>query len=248
MPKRAIFPLPSHKTVINIVTGKPMCKDAIPAVCRSIRFYREKAKLEQAELAKAIGVTANAISNWENGRSRPDINLLPAICATLHISFYELFAISDPYVKFTDNEVHMVGQYRQLKPVYQKAINSSINAFLDAQEMEDYRELIELIEYDHSVAAGVSFSTEYDDPGTPVFAYREDIDPKADCVFTVNGDSMEPTYHNGDQVLVERLYNASDIHIGDIGVFADGNDLWIKEYRPDGLYSHNKEYAPMVFG
>ena len=34
--------------------------------------------MEQKALAKAIGVTGNAISNWENGRARPDVNLIPA--------------------------------------------------------------------------------------------------------------------------------------------------------------------------
>ena len=52
---------------------------------------------------------------------------------------------------------------------------------------------------------------------------------------------MEPTFRDGDCVLVERR---SELLPGEIGIFrlADGDGL-IKEYRPDGLHSHNPAYA-----
>ena len=51
----------------------------LPAVCGRIRSLRERLGMEQKVLAARLGVTANAVSNWENGRSRPDLNLLPAL-------------------------------------------------------------------------------------------------------------------------------------------------------------------------
>ena len=43
----------------------------IPVLCRQIRFFRELKKIEQKELAEKVGIKSNAVSNWENGRTRP---------------------------------------------------------------------------------------------------------------------------------------------------------------------------------
>ena len=67
--------------LIDLKTGQLAEKPVYPVLCERIRFFREKSGLEQKALAKQIGVSSNAVSNWENGRGRPDINLLPDICA-----------------------------------------------------------------------------------------------------------------------------------------------------------------------
>ena len=76
-------------------TGKIIPGKSIPVVCERIRFYREKCGMEQKDLASAIGISGNAICNWENGRSRPDISLVPAICRTLGITLNQLFDIKE---------------------------------------------------------------------------------------------------------------------------------------------------------
>ena len=76
--------------VVDLKNGKTLEK-ALPAViCSRIKFFREKPGMEQKALAAQIGVTFNAVSSWEDGRSRPDLKLIPAICAALHISLYDL--------------------------------------------------------------------------------------------------------------------------------------------------------------
>ena len=84
--------------IIDVKSGKTVTNPAIPVLCERIRFFREKADMEQKQLAKQIGITANAVSNWENGRGRPDINLLPDICRALNVSMYDLFDMDDPAV------------------------------------------------------------------------------------------------------------------------------------------------------
>ena len=82
--------------VIDMKTMKPVEKASLPIICERIRHYRELAGMEQKELAERLGITGNSVSNWENGRSRPDINLIPALCDLLHVTLYELFDISSP--------------------------------------------------------------------------------------------------------------------------------------------------------
>ena len=70
---------------------------------------------------------------------------------------------------------------------------------------------------------------------------------RADCVFTVNGNSMEPKFHNGDMVMVSRIPDAPDLQPGEIGAFIVGNESYIKEYQEDGLNSLNPKYSTMHF-
>lgn len=63
--------------------------------------------------------------------------------------------------------------------------------------------------------------------------------PNADFIIGVNGDSMEPTFYDGDMVYVEKRQM---VEIGDIGIFIVGNECYIKEAGKDGLLSHNANY------
>lgn len=58
-------------------TMKAAKKKEISIIGQRIKFFREKLGMEQKTLAEKLGIIGNAISNWERGRSRPDIALLP---------------------------------------------------------------------------------------------------------------------------------------------------------------------------
>jgi hypothetical protein len=96
-------------------------------------------------------------------------------------------------------------------------------------------------------AAGVGDPTEYDGSSSPFYLYDVPWLDRADCVFKVNGDSMEPEYHSGDYVLIERIPDAPELKHGEIGAFAIGNELYIKEFQEDGLHSLNTKYPVMTF-
>ena len=102
MPRRSIErSVPGTGNVIDMKTGKTVKKPALPVVCERVRFFRERMGIEQKELAKMIGVTGNAVSNWENGRGRPDLNLIPELCEALHITMYDLFGLKDPTEQYS---------------------------------------------------------------------------------------------------------------------------------------------------
>ena len=59
-------------------------------------------------------------------------------------------------------------------------------------------------------------------------------------IISLNGTSMEPTFHNGDHLFI---HSQETLRYGEIGLFAVNGDLYVKEYGPDGLISHNPEYT-----
>ena len=59
---------------------------------KRISEYRKKKNLKQDELAEMLGVSAQAVSKWENDLSCPDISLLPELSRILGVSIDELVA------------------------------------------------------------------------------------------------------------------------------------------------------------
>ncbi len=55
-----------------------------------IREQRKKKNITQEAMAKVLGVTAQAISKWENGQTSPDISLIMPICNLLGLGSDEL--------------------------------------------------------------------------------------------------------------------------------------------------------------
>lgn len=62
---------------------------------RKIADARRSAKLTQNSLATKVGVTAQAVSKWEQGKSCPDIAILDEIADALGISLFELLGMDE---------------------------------------------------------------------------------------------------------------------------------------------------------
>ena len=60
-------------------------------LAHNIQFFRKKRGLSQVALAQKIGVTPQAVSKWEKGKSAPDISLLPTVALLLDCQIDELF-------------------------------------------------------------------------------------------------------------------------------------------------------------
>ena len=60
-----------------------------------IKALRQRRGVTQEDLARHLGVTAQAVSKWERCAATPDIALLPALSAYFGVTIDELFALSD---------------------------------------------------------------------------------------------------------------------------------------------------------
>ncbi len=61
---------------------------------KRIVFHRKKLGLTQDRLAELLGVTAQAVSKWENDQSCPDITMLPKLAEVFGITTDELLGIA----------------------------------------------------------------------------------------------------------------------------------------------------------
>ena len=70
-----------------------------------IKKYRKEAGMTQEEMANRLGVTTPAVNKWENGNSKPDIELLAPIARLLDISLDTLFSFRE---KLSDAEIEEI--------------------------------------------------------------------------------------------------------------------------------------------
>lgn len=59
-----------------------------------IKKYRRNRDMTQEQLAEYLRVSMSAVSQWESGKTAPDLSLIPAICNLFEISADELLGIN----------------------------------------------------------------------------------------------------------------------------------------------------------
>jgi len=65
----------------------------------NIRNARRRQDLTQEQLAEYLNLSVSAVSQWENGKTMPDIALLPALTQMLGVSADELLGIDAEHTK-----------------------------------------------------------------------------------------------------------------------------------------------------
>ena len=85
-----------------------------------IAKYRKLKNLTQEGLAERVGVSAQAVSKWENELSCPDISLLPTLCDILGITTDELLTGKSNEVRFLPAE--------QRKPLEELTLRVRVNS------------------------------------------------------------------------------------------------------------------------
>lgn len=57
---------------------------------KNIKQFREEAGCTQEQMAESLNVTRQAVSNWENGKTEPDINTLDKIANYFNLSVEDI--------------------------------------------------------------------------------------------------------------------------------------------------------------
>ena len=212
-----------------------------------IRRRRMVLGLNQTELAERIGVSRNTVAGWETNHSRPDLGTLPALCRALGISLNAFVGLEK---KRTAEENRVLEVFSALEAQDRESILWQMEALRDRRaeqrrmsESVPIPKVVTLFRNELGAAAGFGAALG-EAQGERMILLADRDTERADEVITVCGRSMEPTFYDGDQVLVQ---HTKELREGEIGIFLVDNEGYIKEYRKDGLHSHNPEYRTMTF-
>lgn len=170
-------------------------------------------------------------------------------CQALNIDFYSLMKgeIKEQTlsgIALTQKEHNMINQYRALDSFGIKTVDYILNTEYERNKYyENEVEYLFKIRYDLPVAAGLGISLDADIENNLVKIPKSRDGDYSDYIVFIRGDSMEPTYYNGDNVLVKAQ---PAIDIGQVGIFILNGDGYIKEMGLGKLISHNKNYTPII--
>ena len=217
-----------------------------------IRRQRRAKKMNQEELGALVRVGKNAVGAWEAGRSRPDVGSVPVICEALDLSLEEFFGLdtdrkgsggSAPGID-PGAQALLMQRFSALNPYNRRVALRQMEVLREMQDQAAVpRRVVRLFRSDLAASAGPGEVLDAA-VGEEVFLFADRMEEPADEIIRVNGDSMEPTFRDGDQVLVR---HAASVRPGEIGIFICGDTGYIKEYRRDGLHSHNPAYGVISF-
>ena len=211
-----------------------------------IKEYRLKKGMTQQEVAEALGESSGrVIYHWEKGSGRPDCEKIAKLCDLLEVSADELIGCKVMHHRPTATEWNMIQKYRALDEHGKEIVDYLIEVEHKRIAVAEKKPKLRMLKIDYyalpaSAGTGNFLDSEF---AEELLVPESDIAENADFVISVGGDSMEPTFHNGDKVFVEKC---GSVDIGEVGIFVVNGDVYIKERGHDQLISHNKKYNPIV--
>ena len=104
---------------------------------KKITNLRKAHNMTQMELADRLGISFQAVSNWERGSTMPDISKLPELAETFHISVDELLNGKAPLVEAVINDT--VKEYMEEGHVTAQEIADTL-PLLKPEQAEDILE------------------------------------------------------------------------------------------------------------
>ena len=213
-----------------------------------IKKYRNIKGMTQQDIADALGESSGrVIYNWEKGIGRPDCDKLARLCDLLGVSADELIGCKSMAQRPTATEWGTLQKYRALdehgKEVVDYLIDSEYKRVKFSMKKPKPRMLkIDWFTLPASAGTGNILDSKL---AEELLVPESTAAEQADFVISVGGDSMEPTYHDGDKVFVEKC---DSVEIGEVGIFVINGDVYIKELGNKCLISHNEKYKPIRIG
>ncbi len=202
---------------------------------KRLRDRRIELKMSQSELARELGVTAAAVSNYESGQNAMREDVLLKLFRVLDVDPNYLYqdSITTRAFTFSVEEKLLIFKYRTLSTVGRQALHTMADALgayqEDLEAIAPPAEVRQIPLYFCPAAAGYAAPVFGED-----FEYIDvtgDVPPAAELAVRIQGDSMEPYIADGSTVYLNR----SPLENGDVGIFCVDGEMLCKQYVRDGL-------------
>lgn len=225
-----------------------------------IKEARERVGLTQKELAEILGIKKTTFNGYETGAHDPKSDLLSKIALQCDTTVDFLLSLTDdPHRKLCQHEITgdeqlHINNYRALDDHGRKAVNATMMVELERMDelrkqakQENDNKILKLTphkipKYEFRASAGTGQFL--DSSPYEMVELGEDEPQDASFLVTITGDSMEPTYYNGDTLYIKQQ---PEVGIGEVGLFAIDGQVFVKEMAANGLKSRNPKYKMIKF-
>ncbi len=218
-----------------------MTKEEIAAILKEMR---NNAGMTQREAAQKIGRKQQTLASWEIGQSQPDANTLFQLCSLYGTSVDKAFGFDKTLLDKLEFDV--IKKYRALdghgKTIVDFVLNEEYQRMTSTPkpaEAESNVIRLDFSEQPCSAGRGTYFGP---DAFSEIRVEENALTKRASFAVPVSGDSMEPTYSDGDILLVDKNVEVSS---GEIGLFILDGEGYVKKLGKKELLSLNPAYPPI---
>lgn len=224
---------------------------------------RKKSGMSLDEISIKSGIPKGTLSKITAGITKaPPLETMRKLVYSMGYTLDDLDRGLEVSDNFSAAEKAHIKKYRLLDPYGKEAVDGVLDVESKRCEEERQKQAAILREQREEMEAAEE-NIIYIFPGysTPMSAgtgqlageeypenYRLVKEPPrgASYIAPVRGESMEPTFHNGDKLFIR---TCEEIRVGQIGVFFMDGQQWVKELGDGVLISHNPDpkYAPRAF-
>lgn len=189
----------------------------------------------KAYLPNGETVSTRTLSSWELGNTEPKIRQAIALAKAYQIENVTQLFFDDPAeAALTEEGQALLQKYRELlleSPRY-------------TRKKSHPKPVRQLPLYDLPVSAGTGDFLDSDH--YEMIDVPNDVPLSADFALTISGDSMMPTFEDGQIVWI---HQQNTLEFGEIGIFSLNGHAFCKELAQDEkgvfLHSHNPAYSPI---
>ena len=224
----------------------------------NLKSARKSTGMTQKDVSTALNISPNTYKNYEQGLREPNGDTIVALA--------NLFGVTTDYLlgrptaqpptdalerlfsekSFSALEEELLRKYMELPHEARQAvvrfINDATAKALQRKNGTAPQKLLVMKRSLHKVSAGTGYDLNDSDAWETVTVKDTDDSRKADFLLEIEGDSMEPTFHDGETVCVQQT---PSVEVGEIGVFWVDGCGYIKELGKGCLISHNSSYDPI---
>jgi len=218
-----------------------------------LRRLRESLGITQTELAKRVGLRNSTVCSWESGRTKPDVDVLEKICIALSVPVGRLVPGSYPIgdlnleLSLSARDIELVEKYNVLDDSEKAAVDALLGHYYQIARKKEIKQtrrpVLNVIPgrlSRQSAAAGFGTLLS-DDDFEPIMVHANHLTQHADFYVPVSGDSMAPKYNHGDILIIEKAI----VEPGDIGLFTQDGNGYVKKLGAGELLSLNPKYEPI---
>lgn len=200
-----------------------------------LRERRKELKISQQELARALGVTVSAVSNYENDLNAMREDVLLRLFQVLDVEPNYLYqdAFTGSSFVCTAEEEALVRKYRALQTTGRQTLHAVADALgayqADLETVAAPAQTRQIPLYRCPAAAGYAapvFGEDFD-----YIDVAGDVPQGAELAVRIQGDSMEPYIRDGSVVYVSH----DPLTSGDVGIFCVDGEMLCKQYVRDVL-------------
>lgn len=217
-----------------------------------LKELREANGKSMSQVADALQIAKSTYASYEYGKREPNIETLNKIANLFGVTTDYLLGRPEPGKQdpidivaknygLTSAQKGILAAYLYMDEKDRDNLLNIVKQLAEGAKTPEEKLVVSRLFRKHvnKASAGAGYDLDNDDIWETIRIKDVPEADEADFIVEVDGDSMEPNYHDGDLVFIKL---SPEVPIGSVGLFRKGGCGYIKRCGEDRLISDNPDY------